>query len=264
MESSNDSLSWVPCFLTFKVYSRNNCTKSNNMPQQSITTASTDDVNQNVNQKLLKADLNLMFKHAIECGKELPTNFTLSGEDNATLIGNYNALRKVIQPATVESIRYINSQMLKKGPNSKWFEIPIFTNSVIIAGIALIVLIGISLSPIVNEANQARGLLESSGVTLLYNLIFICAASLLGVMFYLLKTFGDKIKNYTLVIADAVELNAKIIIGVISGFVISELFAFTLSDMSNEYIEIHKMTLALLGGFSSDAIFSILKESWIK
>lgn len=229
------------------------------MSVPSTTIASIEDVHQGENLELLKRDLNLMFKHALSRGLEIPTNYLMSGEDPAALIGNYNALQKVIQPATVESITYINSQMIKKGPESKWYEIPIFTNCVIIAGVALLLLIGISLSPIVDETNQARGLLESSGLTLLYNLIFICAASLLGVMFYLLKTFGDKIKNYTLVRADSIELSAKIIIGVISGFVTSELFSFTMTNIDNNYIEIQKMTLALLGGFSSDAIFSILQ-----
>ena len=213
----------------------------------------------NDNLAALQSDFSLMFKHAIEQGLELPTNLILEKNDKSALVGNYNALRKVIQPATVESIQYIHSEMLKKDGKAKWFQIPIFTKCIIIASIALVMLIAISLSPIVNEANQARGLLESSGKTLFYNLVFICAASLLGVMFYLLKTFGSKIKNYTLRESDAIELNASILIGLISGFVISELFSFTLSNISNEYIEIQKMTLALLGGFSSDAIFTILQ-----
>lgn len=211
------------------------------------------------NSAALKSDMKLMLQYATESGKELPTNLVLSTDDNDTLIGNYNSLRKVITPATVESIRYINAEMLKKGSDSKWYQIPIFTKCVIIASIALLVLIGISLSPIVNETNQAKGLLESSGKTLLYNLIFICAASLLGVMFYLLKSFADKIRNYTLLPVHSIELNAAIIIGIISGFVISELFTFTLQNVGSQYVEIQKMTLALLGGFSSDAIFSILQ-----
>ena len=140
------------------------------------------------NISILRSDFELMFQYAINRGLELPTNLNLDNEDNDTLVLNYNALRKVIQPATVESIRFIQSELHSKGKEGKWFQIPIFTKCVIIACIALIVLIGLSISPIVNEANQARGILESSGVALLLNLIFICAASLLGVMFYLLKT----------------------------------------------------------------------------
>ena len=60
-------------------------------------------------------------------------------------------------------------------------------------------------------------------------------------------------------ITNHIELNASILIGVISGFVISELFAYSLDNISSQYVEIRKMTLALLGGFSSDAIFSTLQ-----
>ena len=114
------------------------------------------------------------------------------------------------------------------------------------------------LLPSVNEKNQAAGILASSGMTLLYNLLFICSASLLGVMFYLLKTISDKIKNYTLLPVDAIEVNSTIIIGLISGFIISELFNFDIDTIASS-IEMQKMTLALLGGFSSDAIFSTLQ-----
>lgn len=77
-------------------------------------------------------------------------------------------------------------------------------------------------------------------------------------MFYLLKTISDKIKDHTLLHVDAIEVNATIIIGVISGFIIAELSKFD-GNAFNASIETQKMTLALLGGFSSDAIFSVLK-----
>lgn len=208
----------------------------------------------------VKEDISLMMHYAINSGKELPNNISLKeATTEEDLLNNYNTLRKVIAPATVQSIRYINSQWILKGQKRKWYEIPIFTKCVIIAAVALVSLILISLSPIVNEANQMKGLLESSGLVLFFNLLFICMASLLGVMFYLLKTFGDQIRNYTLMPFSAVELNASIIIGVISGFVISELFAFTLGNLGSQNMEFHKMTLALMGGFSADAIFSTLQ-----
>jgi len=212
------------------------------------------------NIQVIKSDIGLMLNFAVNSGKELPAGINLQAtSDEASLLADYNSLRKVIAPATVESIKFINSQMLLSGSTKKWYRIPIYSRCVIIAAIALVALILISLSPKVNEEAQSAGLLNASGLDLLYNLTFICAASLLGVMFYLLKTFGDKIRNYTLIPANSVELNASIIIGVISGFVISELFAYTTQSIGNQQIEIHKMTLALLGGFSSDAIFSTLQ-----
>jgi hypothetical protein len=93
----------------------------------------------------------------------------------------------------------------------------------------------------------------------LENLLVIFFASLLGVMFFVLKSIKDKIDTFTLVSVDIFSYNISIMIGIVSGFIISELFSFTSSIMGSS-IEVHKMTLALLGGFASDAIFSILQN----
>ncbi|MBT8189109.1 MAG: hypothetical protein HKO89_06775 [Saprospiraceae bacterium] len=208
----------------------------------------------------LRSNVELMFKYAVNTGKELPTNLNLKKNSNyQELIADYNTLMKVISPSTPESIRYINAELTKKGSDSKWYLIPVYSKCIILAILALVTLIGVSLLPIVDKQHQAEGMLDASGFILLSNLIFICAASLLGVMFYLLKTIGDKIKNSTLLPSDSIELNSSIIIGVIAGFVISELFSLRMSTIDNEYVEIQRMTLALLGGFSSDAIFSLLQ-----
>ena len=173
---------------------------------------------------------------------------------------SYNALIAAVAPATPASIQYINKNMTKHDKELKWYEFPILTKCLFIAAMALMALIGISLLPQVSVEAQAKGLLNSSGWVLFYNLIFVCSASLIGVMFYLLKTISTKIKNYTLSEVDAIEINGAILIGVISGFIIAELFTFTISQFAGDKIEIQKMTLALLGGFSSDAIFTIIQN----
>ena len=202
-----------------------------------------------------------MIRYAAKRGIPLPNTMPLSqSDDDNTLLSNYNTMVDAVKPATVQSINYISNQILDAtGEDKKWHQTPIISKCLVISAIALILLIGISLSPDVNSENQAAGLLASQGMVLFYNLVFICSASLLGVLFYLLKTISDKIKNYTLLPVDAIEVNATILIGVISGFIISELFTFNSAAMGSS-IETQKMTLALLGGFSSDAMFSVLKS----
>lgn len=211
-------------------------------------------------QELIQADLSEMIHFATTRGIPLPPDVLLNNEaDKTTLIASYNSMIKVIEPATIQSIRYINKKILgEDGEDRKWFETPIITKCLVIAVIALVCMIGISLFPSVNQANQQAGLLKSDGLVLFYNLIFICSASLLGVMFYLLKTLSNKIKNYTLLPIDSIDVNATILIGVIAGFIISELFTFKSGALGSSIV-MQKMTLALLGGFSSDALFSVLK-----
>lgn len=212
-------------------------------------------------EETLRSDTLIMLQYAMNKGLEVPSGTTLHENDSIDkLIADYNALCKVIEPANIESIKYINAKLIQNGRLRKWYEIPVFKKCMFIAIVALIILIGVSLLEDVNIENQQKGLLNSHGMVLFVNLIFICSASLLGVMFYILKNLGQKIKQYTFLQVDALELDASIIIGVISGFVVSELFLFTIADLQNDYFAIQKMTLALLGGFSSDAIFSILQD----
>lgn len=217
-------------------------------------------LNEVTDKEIIQQDLHTMIHYAAHRGIPIPSTITLNPvADNTTLISDYNTMLNAVKPATVQSIHYINHQILdSEGEDKKWYKTPIISKLLLIAAIALVTLIVISLSPDVNAKNQAQGLLASEGLVLLYNLIFICSASLLGVMFYLLKTISDKIKNYTLLPVDAIEVNATIIIGVISGFIVSELFTFNANALGGS-IETQKMTLALLGGFSSDAMFSVLK-----
>ncbi|MEO1258661.1 MAG: hypothetical protein AAFZ15_07680 [Bacteroidota bacterium] len=227
------------------------------------TNTSTDLPSGNTFGKELRAkiysDIFKMVDHATKKGKLLPMNLDLSQMDtDKELIASYNTITSAIAPATLNSINYINSQILMGQKSRKWYEIPIFTKCLFIAFFSLVALILISMLPNVNEANQAKGMLSSEGMILLQNLLFICFASLLGVMFYLLKTISDKIKDFSLLPIDAIEVNASILIGVISGFVISELFSFDSVTIGTS-VKMERMTLALLGGFSSDAIFSLLQ-----
>lgn len=201
-----------------------------------------------------------MFDYAISKGLPIPKQiqYDFKSADQATLLENYNQLTTLIAPANLRSISFIQRYIFNEKKMKKWWNIPIYSKCFYLSLIALLAVIAISLSPIVNNANLSKGLLDSSGINLLYNLIFVCSSAMLGVMFYSLKSINDKIKAYTLTPIDVLELNSNILIGVISGFIISELFTVLLSQFG-DYMEITKMTLAMLGGFSADAIFSILQ-----
>lgn len=245
----------------------NSATQTDSMPkknasetQSDITVRSRPIPHEVSDTEIIQKDFHTMIHFSAQRGISIPSTITLNEpSDDATLIGNYNTMVTAVKPSTVQSINYVNNQILgSDGEDKKWHQTPIISKCLIIATVALICLIAVSLLPEVNSKNQSEGLLSSQGLVLFYNLLFICSASLLGVMFYLLKTISDKIKNYTLLPVDAIEVNATIIIGVISGFIISELFTFNASAIGSS-IETQKMTLALLGGFSSDAMFSVLK-----
>lgn len=216
------------------------------------------------NNSNLSNEIQQMLSYVYQKGIKIPDTLSkqsLSNEtsaiDTTALISDYNALSAAILPSTPESIKFIGKEFSGDISVVKSWEIPLVKKYIVLTVIALIALIGISLLPQVNSENQDKSILALSGTTLFYNLLFICIASLLGVMFYILKNIKDKIDTVTLTPVDIFSFNISVIIGVVSGFIISELFAFTTSIMGSS-IEVHKMTLALLGGFSSDAIFTVL------
>lgn len=221
--------------------------------------ATTRDFSQKTTVQNLKDDYNLMVDYAIKKGIRLPKQIALDNSKltNDELVSNYNDLVETIAPATVESIAFFRDHIFKGARN--WFQVPIYQKSLILALIALLTVIGVGLSERVNKESLSESILECSGLELLLVLTFICSSALLGVMFYILKTLNDKIKACTMTKIDELELNSQILVGIISGFLFSEVFSGVTEGASN-YVQVTKMSIAILGGFSSDTLFSILKS----
>lgn len=220
----------------------------------------------NESENNLFDEIQIMLDFVYTKGIKLPDNISTPSLTNdktninaVALASDYNALVAAIVPSTPESIKYIGNEFTGNISAVKSWKIPAVKKYIVITILALIGLIGFSLMPDVNAENQEKGILALSGIPLLVNLSVIFFAALLGVMFYILKTIKDKIDNFTLDGVDIFSYNISIIIGIVSGFIISELFTFA-TPVINSSIEIHKMTMALLGGFASDAIFSILQN----
>lgn len=226
---------------------------------------STSDQNKNVCDNSLQTEiqdiLQFMYKKGIKLPETLSQAALNNNAQNADVSGlaaDYNALVTAILPSTPESIRYIGKEFTGHLADLKSWKIPVVQKYIALTIAALIGLITLSLMPEVSAENQEKGILALSGLPLLENLLVIFFASLLGVMFYILKTIKEKIDNFTLTSVDVFSYNITIMIGIVSGFIISELFTFTQTILGSS-VEVHKMTLALLGGFASDAIFSILQ-----
>lgn len=222
--------------------------------------------NTTVTQNNLLTEIKVILDFMYHKGIKLPDNLSAQSLTNdvtdvntASLTADYNAVITAILPSTPESIEFIGKEFEGKIADLKSWKIPVVKKYIALSILALLGLIGFSLLPNVTAENQEKGILALQGLPLLENLGVILFASLLGVMFFVLKTIKDKIDDFTLVPVDIFSFNISIMIGIVSGFIISELFTFTSTIMGSS-VEVHKMTLALLGGFASDAIFSILQN----
>jgi len=100
--------------------------------------------------------------------------------------------------------------------------------------------------------------MNNHGLSLLLNLAFLSSISGLGVSFYMLRNVSTSVKNGNLIPEDSIYYIALIVLGVIAGLILSEILNLYTKDPEDINL-FNKSVLALLGGFSSDAIFTILQ-----
>jgi uncharacterized membrane protein YeaQ/YmgE (transglycosylase-associated protein family) len=114
------------------------------------------------------------------------------------------------------------------------------------------------MSPEVNNDSLDKGMMDNSGISLLLNIGYLSSVAGLGVLFFLLKEVSLSLKKGSLIPENAIGYLSQIILGVIAGLIMSEIISFYTQDPQQINL-FNKSILALVGGFSSDAIFSILQ-----
>jgi len=207
----------------------------------------------------LKGEINAMLSFALNNG--LTINNEINGLLESTklddLLNVHGILTKNVQPATPKSINYLNIINKDGIQETSYNKIPLVRNLIILALFFLITFVVTALFPEVNNDSLDKGIMGNNGISLLLNLTFLCAISGLGVTFYLLKNVSNSIQKGTLVPEDAIYYTALIFLGIIAGIILSEIISlYTTNEGINLF---NKSILALVGGFSSDAIFSILQ-----
>ena len=209
----------------------------------------------------ISADINCMLGYASRNGITIDTNLLGLIENSSVndLVNAHNILVKNVAPATPKSIRYTRALYNQDKDISIFRKLPLVRNLILLAVIFLILFIGTALSPEVNNNSLDKGVLANDGLSLLLNLAFLASISGLGVAFYLLKTVSSSVKRGTLIPEDSIYYIALIVLGVIAGLLVSEIIGVP-SNGSDNINLFNKSVLALLGGFSSDAIFSILQS----
>ena len=137
------------------------------------------------------------------------------------LINAHNLLSKNIAPATPKSIAYSKKLYVQDKNKSMLSKLPLVRNLILLAILFLLTFVLSVLSPLVNNDSLDKGILSNHGVSLLVNLAFLLSVSGLGVIFYLLKNVSASVKNGTLVPEDTIYYVALIILGLISGLIMS-------------------------------------------
>lgn len=209
----------------------------------------------------LSAEVNNMLSFAVYNGLTVNTevNPLIQNSNVDDLINAHNLLCKNVAPATPKSIVY-SRKLYEKGHKKSIFNrLPLLRNLMILSLFFLIAFIATGQSDMVSNDSLKNGVMNSSGTILVLNLSYLAAVSGLGVLFYLLKEVSTSLKKATLVPEDSIAYMSQILLGIMAGLIMSEILAPYVVDPQSQVSMFNKSVLALIGGFSSDAIFSILQ-----
>ena len=210
--------------------------------------------------KELSNEINNMLSFAIYNGTIINTevNALIQNSTVDDLINAHNLLSKNIAPATPKSIEYSKKLYAQGKEKTLFSKLPLVRNLIFLSLFFLLMFVLSGLSPLVNNDSLDKGILSNHGLSLLVNLAFLASVSGLGVLFYLLKNVSASVKNGTLIPEDSIYYIALIILGLISGLIMSEVLSLYTNDPEGINL-MNKSILALIGGFSSDAIFTVLQ-----
>ena len=216
-------------------------------------------ISKEVIQKLTE-EINNMLSFAIFNGIIINTNINSLIQSNNVddLINAHNLLCKNIAPATPKSIQFTKKLHQKSDGKSVFNKIPLLRNLVFVSILFLVTYVITGMTPEVNISSLDKGIMNNSGLSLLLNIFYLGAVSGLGVLFYLLKEVSESLKKGALIPENAIYYITQILLGIISGIIASEFIGFYTTDL--EKINLYnKSVLALIGGFSSDAVINILQ-----
>lgn len=228
------------------------------------TTATTASESLGISQAVkeeMSHEINQMLSFATYNGTIINTDVISLIEDSnvENLINAHNMLCKNIAPATPKSIAFIKGLRKKNTEKTLFSKLPLVRNLIILALVFLAAFIATGQTTEVSNASLDLGVMNNDGSSLLLNLGYLASVSGLGVVFYLLKSVSTAVKNGTLVPEDTVYYVSLVVLGVIAGLIMSEILNLYTKDADSINL-FNKSVLALIGGFSSDAIFSILQS----
>ncbi|KZN32423.1 hypothetical protein [Pseudoalteromonas luteoviolacea] len=131
----------------------------------------------------------------------------------------------------------------------------------VLAVFFLLSIIGLSISPEVNQKTINEGLFNSEGKTLLLNQLFLLCCAGLGATFACLHKSRNYIRQCNYDPKFDSTYWSMVIMGFMAGLIIAELIPTADLAHGNPTIsDFHKPLAALLGGFAADVIYSVLNR----
>ena len=177
--------------------------------------------------------------------------------DIAKLATVHWRLSEIIKPAKPRSIMLLEEASTNRSFLHIFGPLPLVRQMMITALLSTIAFIIIGLSSMVDATPEAGHVLQSSGLQLLYNELFFLAAAGIGASFAVLFKVNHYIVEGTYDPKYEPSYWTRFVLGLIAGLILAELVPI---DISGSLEVLSRPILALLGGFSSTAVYRILNS----
>lgn len=228
-----------------------------------MTDSMTSNTNENSLYRQLAEECMAMAKHAYSSGLKVPgeiadTLEALDKTDKTPSMRDLNfahgKLSRMVTPAKPRSILLLAKEKDKK----HWFSflgaLPLTRQLMLAALICLVCFILLSLSPEIDNKPETWNLFSSQGIPLLFRLLFLIFASGLGASFAALFRVNTYIVNGTYDPKYESSYWIRFSLGIIAGMILATLIPIEQSVEA----DFGKPLLAMLGGFSAEAVYRIL------
>ena len=223
-------------------------------------------------------EIDVMLQHALaqglSVGADIPASFeslrrTLDtrpdGAEVPSSLGQltriHSDLSRLVAPALPGSLVFLKQERENAGHLHFLGSVGLVRRLMSVALLSIVALFALSLSQEVNGSPSNFSLLKNSGYSLLLNELFLLAAASLGVSFANLYQAQIYLRNRTFDPTLEPSYWVRYVLGIMSGTILAFLVPVEhLLEGSNE-ATMHGMakpTLALLGGFSTQALYRIL------
>lgn len=201
-----------------------------------------------------------------ESEAQTPTDQDKTQVDNAAQLAKiHTSLANLIAPAQPRSVFLIQKELDSPHSWSSIGSVPLIRHMLLVAVLALITFIGLSLSGQIDGDPEKFSLVHNSGWSLLVNEIFLVAAAAVGASFYSLFQANSFVSKGTFDPIHESSYWIRLVLGIMAGTILAllipiEEYLKTADGTQSSWNGLGKATLALIGGFSSTLVYRVMNR----
>lgn len=228
----------------------------------------------------LEKECQAMALHAFSKGMEVPAGVMRSLSEQTqvdkherkleSLAKIHSKLAQVVAPSKPETITLMAQERDRKPLFLFLGSVPLIRRMMMVAILSLVALIGLSLSPYIDNSNMEASMFDMEGLQLLYVQSILMSSAAIGASFAALFKANSYV---TAAIYDPKYESSywvRFVVGLISGIILTQLIPININAVADAAgnsigtesagmsLAAIRITMALVGGFSANLVYTIL------